>query len=103
VQAVDQRGDLQQADHRQVAGQVALALGAIEDGEGQDRADHHVDRSDQQEQVAPARHEPERARIPDEEHQDGSEPGDGSGDQEMETRGIGARAQVKALQHRGAV
>ena len=62
VQAVDQGGDLQHADHRQVAPQVPPALGAVEDGEGQQRTEHHVDAGDQQEQVAAAGQCAERAR-----------------------------------------
>ena len=82
---------------------MPLALRAVEDGEREYRTDHDVDRGDQQEQVAAAGHVPKRAGIPDEEHQDGGGAGHRDGDQEMETRGIGTRAQVKALQHRGAV
>ena len=54
--------------------QVTLALGEVEDGEGQDRTDHDVDRRDEQEQVASTGQQAKCARVPDAEHEDGREP-----------------------------
>jgi hypothetical protein len=99
-QAVDQRCELDHADHCQIAAQVRPALLEVEDGESEQRAEHHVDAGDQDEQVSAPGHLTVDAGEPDAEHECGGGSGHGGRNEQVDTGSAGAAGKVELFQHR---
>jgi len=95
VQPVAQARQLQHRHHREVARQLAPRLAAVEHGEGDQRAQHDVDRDHQQEQLAAAGDLAEGRRVPEAEHQPGGEGRHPRAQHQVDAGGAQARAQAE--------
>ena len=73
VQSIDRAASCSAPITARSSRRCAARLGAVEDGEGQQRAEDDVDAGQQHEQAAPARQFAKRAGIPDDEDQDRGE------------------------------